>query len=151
MRPRTWTAHALRFRDRAAARWSLTSWACGPSVRVNISRPYSSGRGCRPLRSIVNGELTVSSLTCRLAPSTPARIAVNSASGAHRAVANVLLTPAFPPQVTELNSVRRNFSPAWWARATAEAMSVENADVAYRLSTRATVGYPLDLGFFRHF
>ncbi len=92
-----------------------------------------------PYRLSENGALIAYSRTCRLTPSTPARISVNSASGAHSAVANVLLTPGLPPHVTELSSVRRNFKPAACATATAAATSFFRPDEAAGLSRRETV------------
>src|ERR1035437_2491643 len=51
--------------------------------------------------------LIASARTWTAAELTPALSSSNSASGAHSAVANVLLTPFRPPQVTELISVTR--------------------------------------------
>src|SRR5436305_9276737 len=109
-------------------------------MRVKRIRPYRSGRGVSPARLSAKGALIASARTCRFAPSARARTAVNRASGAHRAVAKVLLTPGLPPQVTELNSVSRNARPESWAAPTAEEMLVANTEVARRLSSRGTVG-----------
>src|ERR1035437_3632729 len=63
--------------------------------------------------------LIASARTWTAAELTPALSSSNSASGAHSAVANVLLTPFRPPQVTELISVRRTGRPARLALRTA--------------------------------
>ena len=76
----------------------------------------------------------------------PALSSSNSASGAHSAVANVLLTPLRPPQVTELISVRRTGKPARLAALTAHRIVLAIPAVALSLSTRAIVGNVLVLG-----
>src|ERR1019366_8119821 len=70
----------------------------------------------------------------------PALSSSNSASGAHSAVANVLVTPFRPPQVTELISVRRTGKPARLAVLTAPPIVLAIPAVAFSLSTRAIVG-----------
>src|ERR1035438_9563719 len=75
---------------------------------------------------------------------TPALSSSNSASGAHSAVANVLLTPFRPPQVTELISVRRTGRPARLALRTAPLAVLAIPAVALSLSTRAMVGNVFD-------
>ena len=50
-----------------------------------------------------------------LTASTPAAASEKSASGAHRALANASLTPAFPQQAAEFSSSMRRSRPARWA------------------------------------
>ena len=74
-------------------------------------------------------------------PSTPARSSEKSASGAQSAVANALLTPARPPQLMELSSVRRNRTPASWASSTSGRNPAARPVEAAGLSTRLIVAY----------
>jgi hypothetical protein len=61
-------------------------------------------------------------------------------------VANVPLTPGVPPQVTEFISVRRNLSPAAWARRTAPLTVRAMPADARSLNTRGIVGKRGEIG-----
>src|SRR5258708_22792889 len=110
-------------------------------MRLNMTIPYRTGRAGRPRGVSAKGALLASARTCTLTDETPARRSSNRASGAHRPVANVLLTPLTPPQVTELSSDTRTGSRARWAASTAPTTVRAMPAVARSLSTRAMVGY----------
>src|SRR3974377_1443409 len=90
---------------------------------------------------MANSLLTASARTCTAPPITPARISSNRASGAHSAVANVLETPDSPPQVTELSSVRRTWSPARAAIRTTRGTVPAIPGVPFQLRILEIVGY----------
>src|SRR5947199_6268569 len=112
-----------------------------PRVRANRIRPYSSACARSPRSVNRKGEFSANTRAWRLTATAPTLTNSNTASGAHRAVANRLETWSRPPQVIELISVSRTGRCA--LRATFSAGLIESAipTVAASLRIRPIVGY----------
>ena len=90
------TAHADNRTSRVACTATARNRAPGPSIRSNMIIPYSIGRALSA-GAPISGVLSEVSRVWMLTPSTPAASRLNSASGTHRADANVSVTPCAPP------------------------------------------------------